>query len=83
MFLHASSQTGSGMMKFIALCLILIGFVTVAMAQLYVNTADAVFYSAVSGNFGIAGTSDNGKADTDPQKELKEPFSGENGDEEK
>ena len=54
MFMNAFSQTGSGMMRFVAVCLILIGFVTVAMVQLYVNTADAVFYSAVSGNFGIA-----------------------------
>ncbi len=54
MFLSLSSETESGLLKLIGICLILIGFVTVTMVQLYVNTADAVFYSAVSGNFSLS-----------------------------
>ncbi|MBR2735808.1 MAG: DUF975 family protein [Firmicutes bacterium] len=53
-FLSLSSETESGLLKLIGICLILIGLVTVAMVQLYVNTADAVFYSAVSGNFSLS-----------------------------
>ena len=56
-FLTASSDTGSVLLKMIAACLIAVGFVTVAMVKLYLNTSNAVFYSAVSGNFGISGES--------------------------
>lgn len=71
MFLNVSSQSGSVLLRFIAVCLILIGLVTVAMVQLYLNTADAVFYSAVSGNFGIAG-SDSPSGGEDEEKKSEE-----------
>lgn len=54
LFLMMASESESVMLKLIAICLILLGFLTVSMVQLYINTADGVFYSAVSGNFGLA-----------------------------
>lgn len=75
MFLSASSRIDSVMMKVIAVFLILIGMVTVSMVQLYVNTADAVFYSAVSGNFGIAGSSSANENEEALSPELPEDTS--------
>ncbi len=91
-FLSLSSGAESGLLKIIGVCLVLIGFVTVAMVQLYINTAEAVFYSAVSGNFsftGAAGTDEENpavsgqpadqqivKADEDREGSLPAPAEG-------
>ena len=73
-FLDTASQAGSGLLKGISICLMILGFITTTMVQLYLNTADAVFYSAVSGNFGIAGSSGNETSEALPgaQEEVKD-----------
>ena len=57
-FMAISADTESTSLRGIAILLTAIGFLTVAMLQLYMNTAEAVYYSAISGNFGIAGKPD-------------------------
>lgn len=54
LFMLMGSEVTSVPLRMIGLCLVLIGMLTVSMVQLYINTADGVFYSAISGNFGLA-----------------------------
>ncbi|MGI6206391.1 MAG: DUF975 family protein [Anaerovoracaceae bacterium] len=50
-------QQNSSMAQMISgVGLMAVGLVTTSLVQVYINTTDAVFYSAVSGNFGISRT---------------------------
>lgn len=51
----AASATDTMSVKMIAVCLFAVSFVAVSVLEVYIYTSNAVFYSTVSGNFGVAG----------------------------
>lgn len=53
-FYALGADNSSLVMKISGIGLIIIGIITIAMLEVYIYTANAVFYSAVSGNFGIS-----------------------------
>lgn len=71
-FFASGIQSESIPLKVAGIGLAIIGIVAITLLELYMYTANAVFYSAVSGNFGIARPAASAEAVQDYTEEIPE-----------